>query len=500
VRVLRSHRTRIFLIAWIVYSVHFATNVVREHYPAFALIERGTFWVDDYRGFHADIFVHPNGHAVIGNQVFVSALAAVPLFVFSPVLNALQSYSLEKIAKQGVTDVEYRIDKPMRRDFFRLVKERGLDLRFGAATVVTSVFFMAPLTALFLVSFYQVLRLRGVDADAASGLSLLLGFGTPLFYRASVLGHNMFVMFGMFAAFVLLCIRPGMSFPVSTRHRFLAGLFGGITLATDYVGVLILPLLWAYLVIPRAATASWKVSIRESLVMVAGSIPPILFLLYSQWAMYGNPFLPGQYWMPNQNKYVTVGARGFTLPDLDLFWQNLFHPGYGMYSWTPILALALIPAAWYPPESLILPKRERRWLAIVVVAFLVFCSANQYSRLQFNSGFRYLLPLVPFLFLALADHWLRLPTWAKVVLAVPAIVHSWVLTVYREPVWRSWSLFLSEGPQLTWYRVLGMTSAPGNPWLNNWYVPTVLLAVTLTVAAGIWWLGARAEAGAREQR
>jgi hypothetical protein len=45
-----------------------------------------------------------------------------------------------------------------------------------------------------------------------------------------------------------------------------------------------------------------------------------------------------------------------------------------------------------------------------------------------------------------------------------------------------------------------MTSAPGNPWLNNWYVPTVLLAVTLTVAAGIWWLGARAEAGAREQR
>ncbi len=100
-RLLASRRTRIFLIAWIVYSAHFATNVVREHYPAFALIERGTFWVDDYRGFHSDIFVHPNGHAVIGNQVLVSALAAVPLFVFSPVLNALQRYSLEKIAEEG---------------------------------------------------------------------------------------------------------------------------------------------------------------------------------------------------------------------------------------------------------------------------------------------------------------------------------------------------------------------------------------------------------------
>jgi hypothetical protein len=480
--------------------MHFATNVVREHYPAFALIERGTFWVDDYRGFHSDIFVHPNGHAVVGNQVLVSALAAVPLFVFSPVLDALQRYSLAKIAAEGVTDAEYRIDKPMRRDFFRLVKERGLDLRFGAATVVTSVFFMAPLTALFLVFFYRVLRLRGVDADHASGVSLLLGFGTPLFYRATVLGHNFFVMFAMFLAFFLLWVRPGLAFPVSTRNRFLAGFFAGVTLATDYVGVLILPLLYGYLVIPRAASASWKVAIRESLVMVVGSIPPILFLLYSQWSMYGNAFLPGQYWMPNQNAYVTVGARGFTLPDPDLFWQNLFHPGFGMYSWAPLLALALIPAIWYRPESLVLPKRERRFVALTVGLFLLFCSANQYSRLQFNSGFRYLLPLVPFLFMALTDHWLRVPTWAKVVLAVTAIAHSWVVTVFREPVWRSWSLFLEEGPQLTWYRVLGMTAAPGNPWLGNWYVPTVLLAATLTLAAAIWWLGARSEAGVGEQR
>jgi hypothetical protein len=75
---LRSRRWRIFLIAWIVYSVHFATNVVREHYPAFSLAEHGTFRVDEYQGFHSDIFVHRDGHSVIGNQVFVSMLAAVP--------------------------------------------------------------------------------------------------------------------------------------------------------------------------------------------------------------------------------------------------------------------------------------------------------------------------------------------------------------------------------------------------------------------------------------
>lgn len=84
---LASRRWRIFLVAWIVYSVHFATNVVREHYPAFSVAEHGTFRVDDYQGFHSDIFVHRDGHAVIGNQVLVSVLAAIPLFVFDPILD-----------------------------------------------------------------------------------------------------------------------------------------------------------------------------------------------------------------------------------------------------------------------------------------------------------------------------------------------------------------------------------------------------------------------------
>ena len=491
---LASHRWRVFLIAWMVYSVHFATNVVREHYPAFSLIEQGTFRVDQYLGFHSDIFVHRDGHAVIGNQVLVSTLAAVPLFVFRPVLDALQRYSLAKVAAEGVTNAEYRVDKPMRRDFFRLVKERGLDLRFGAATVITTVLFMAPLTALFLVFFYNLLVQRGVDAEQASGLSLLLGLGTPLFYRATVLGHNMFVMFGMFAAFVLLWVRPGMAYPVSLRNRLLAGVFGGLTLATDYIGVLILPLLYGYLVIPRLASASWKVSLRESIAMIVGTLPPIAFLLYSQWAMYGNPFLPGQYWMPNQNAYVNEGVRGFTLPALDLFWLNLFDPGFGMYSWCPLLMLALIPAAWYRPESLILPKRERRWVALAMVLFLLFCSANQYSRLQFNSGFRYLLPLVPFLFLALADHWIRMPASAKVIVAAAAVIHSWVVVAFREPVWKSWGLLFAEGPQLPWFRVLSMTAAPGTPWLGNWYVPAILLTLTVVSATGIWLYGARLRA------
>jgi hypothetical protein len=488
---LASRRWRIFLIAWIVYSVHFATNVVREHYPAFSISQHGTFNVDEYVGFHSDIFVGPTGHAVIGNQVLVPALAAIPLFIFDPVLDALERYSKAKLAREGVSNAEYRIDKPMRVNFFRIVKERGLDLRFGAATFITTACFMAPLTALFLVFFYGVLRRRGLDANHATGLTLVMGLGTPLFYRTSSLGHNLFVMFAMFGAFVVLWTRPDER--MSTRRRLLAGLLGGLTLATDYVGMMLLPLLYGYFVLPRARAASWGVAIKESMALVVGALPAVAFLLYSQWAMYGNPFYPGQHWMPDQNIYVREGVRGFTLPSLDLFAANLFHPAYGMYTWAPLLLLALVPAWRYGQDTLVLPRRERRFVAIVWIVLLLFASSNQYSRLQFNSGFRYLVPLVPFLVLALADHWVRLGRRVQWFVAGAVVVHAWVLTVYREPIVQSWRMLFAEGPQLPWYRVLSLTADPNNPWLGTWWVPSVVLAITIGLGMGIWRYGARLE-------
>ena len=69
---------------------------------------------------------------------------------------------------------------------------------------------------------------------------------------------------------------------------------------------------------------------------------------------------------------------------------------------------ARAPAIARQGDSAVLPLLERRWVWLTFAALLLFASANQYSRLQFNSGFRYLLPLVPLLMLVAADHWLRL--------------------------------------------------------------------------------------------
>jgi hypothetical protein len=240
------------------------------------------------------------------------------------------------------------------------------------------------------------------------------------------------------------------------------------------------------------STASVKTSIQESIPFVLASVPPVLFLLYSQWSMFGNPFMPGQYWMPDisesafnaafENPYAQEGFRGFTLPKLDLYFLNLFDPSYGMYAYGPLLALGLIPA-WKYKGALILPRRERLFVAAFVFAFLTFNAANQFSRIQFNSGFRYLVPLVPFIFLAVSDHLVRIPRKWLVTLLVPVFMNSWVISMVREPVGECWDSVIAKGIQLPWLSVLAMTQPEGHP-VSSPFAPLAVLAL----AAGAIWM------------
>jgi hypothetical protein len=133
-----------------------------------------------------------------------------------------------------------------------MVKEQGLDLRFGASTLVSWFFCMAPLSALFVVLFYGILRQRDVPRERA----LLLGFGTPIFYRTAHLSHNMFLMITTFGCFWLLCPRPADALPLSPKRVYWAGFLGGWCLALDYAGVIPLLCLYAYLILERALGGS----------------------------------------------------------------------------------------------------------------------------------------------------------------------------------------------------------------------------------------------------
>lgn len=490
-------KVRLFLTCWIVFSLHFATNVVREHYPAFTLIDQGDFVCDRYADFHSDIFKHTDGHWYIGNNVMGSVIAAVPLAVFDPLLDHLEERRIAEGLPDEVDESDYDTRYPNRAKFFRLVRKQGLDLRFGASTAITSAFLMAPLSALLVVMMAGVLMRRGVPQGRAQWLAILFGFATPVFYRAAYLNHNVFLLAVVFGSFLCVWSQKADAGSPSHRRRFWGGFLGGMALALDYAGVIPLLAVFAYLLLTeRSRLGSVGAAIRSGIPFVLGSVPPVLFLWGSQYGMYGHPFMPGQVWMRDVN-YTDRGWRGFGLPDWEVFVDNLFSPDYGMYAFAPVLMLGLIPAG---RAAKVLGPAERRFAAAFIGAFLVFCAANQYSRMQWNTGFRYLLPLVPFVFLQAADHLRRMPAVPLAVISVISVLHGWVLSMHRytppdrlkagdddpSSIVGSWDLFLENGVDFPWLQVLRSTPSIQLPGMDQWWFPYLLLALTGAGIAIIW--------------
>ena len=487
-------------MCWIVFTIHFATNIVREHYPAFSIVEDGDLYLNEYEGFHADIFVHTSGNAVVGNQIAGSLPAVPPLLLFDPALDALQDWTLAQRDRGGAPAGEYRTPLPNRQDFFAKVEERGLQLRFGAAAFVTSAFCMAPLTAAFVVLMYGVLLRRGIPGPRAVGFALLFAFGTPVFYRVAHLVHNQFLMMVVFGAFVLLWRPPRDEAPVAPRNVAWAGFLAGTCLALDYAGVIPLLALFAYLFVPRWQEAGFSVSLRENWRFVAASVPPVVFLWWTQWVMYGHPFLPGQVYQ-QENQFTSEGMRGMSWPDPGVFAANLFDGAFGLFPFAPLVLLAFVPRRWLSGERSLFSRGDLFFVWGFIAAFMVFCAMNRFSLLQFNTGFRYFLPLVPFLFLLVVDRVRDWPTRRFVWIAVPAVLHTWVLCMSRftQPAWeydgapvvlRNWAEVLTTGPQLPWLKTLRMVVPPDH-WLQSPVWPLAVLTIGLGTAAALWVAGER---------
>lgn len=473
-----SDARRVFLTAWILLAAHFATNISREHYPAFSLSERGSFRLDPYVGLHSDIFVHEDGHAYIDNNVAASVVAALPLFLARPLLDKLQERRLAEIARDPVAaEGVFRSEYPGRAEFYAQVRKRGLDLRFGAAAAITAVFVTAPLAALAAVLVLSFLTRRGVPRGRAIALALLSVLGTAVFFRAGTLNNNLFVLAATLGAFVLM-LAP-------RRKLAWVGFLAASAVAFDYSGAVVL-----------ACFAGWVVlearSFRACLEFALGAIPPLAFLFWTQWVQFGHPFLPAQHWMPAAH-FTELGWRGFSAPRLDLLVANLVDPDFGLFAYAPILVFALIPSA-----GGILPMAARRFAVVLSALFLLFCASNQYTRMQWNSGFRHLLPIVPIVFLLACETLARLPKTAFAIVAGIAVLHEWVLSMVRyhpqpkdlgelssSAIVESWRRFFEEGVQLPWLSVLRRT-VPDGSIVQAWYWPPVVLLACGLLVFVVW--------------
>jgi mannosyltransferase len=488
---MRSISIRLFLSCWLLYALHFATNTVREIYPALTLGEHLSFDVSEYLGFHPDLFRVPGRGAFINNNPGASLLGAIPYALSRPLIDAVRAYvERHRTAAIDPAPAQYRTIYPMAREFYRKARAQGLDVKFGLAAAVMQALCMAPLSALSVVVMFWILASLTASVRMGLALAFLYAVATPVFYRTAQLNQNLLVAHCALFAFAWLWRPWERGAAVPARNHVLPGVLCGWAVVCDYSGLIVLLVVGLYglarwrALPPAARPAGAPVQFLGG-VLLAGAV-----LLGYQWACFGNPFLPAQHYMPAA-RFTHMGYAGMDWPHLDLLWATAFDRRFGLFTSAPLLVLALYPPAWLQSHGRLLGSRETRYVAAFCVLFFLFCSANQYGRLQFNCGVRHVVPVAPFLFLLAAGVLLRLPPLLAIGVGIATAYWSWCLAMYRDVeqgagVFESLVHVTLEGVRLPWLTTverMGYVNGGGN-------LAALLLALYAVLVCVIWSVGA----------
>lgn len=428
----RGLALRLFITCWLVYSLHVATNTVREIYPALAIGDHLSFRVDEYANMHPDLFETPGYGWHIGNNPGASMFAAIPYALTRPVIDRIVAHVNQQRATSGQTEPpSYNSPWPMAREFYKEAWRRGLDVKFGLAALVMQSLCMAVSSALGVVVMFFLLRHVFGSDKTAVWLSLLYAFGTPVFFRTGHLNHNM--MLGHFALMGFVTMwNPTCSARWSVRTRFfLGGLAGGTALLFDYSGAVLLTGLFLYGLIKRLHMASVADAVRHGGWYILGTLGPVGLLWFYQWQSFGHPFYPGQHWMPPV-QWSDLGYQGYGEPQLELLLALAFDYRFGLFAMSPLMLLAVLAPLYKRSARWTVPGRELACMLGLSIALWVFFSGSNYSRLQFNSGLRYLAPTLPFLFVPAVLVLMRLPSLAIYGITVLSVTESWCLAMHRD--------------------------------------------------------------------
>ena len=485
----RGVAVRIFVTCWLLYALHFATNTVREIYPALSLGDHFSFDVSEYVGLHPDIFELAGRGAFINNNPGASIVGAIPYVLARPLIDrAVNLVQQTRAANPNTAEADdYDTIYPMAREFVRQARARGLDVKFGLAAGVMQAFAMAPLSALSAVVMFYVLASRGASVRAAAALALLYAIATPVFYRTAQLNHNLLVAHSAWFAFALLWRPWAGPSPPAGRHYLFAGLLSGWAVVCDYSGLIVVLVLAGYAVARWWETAPASRSVVDLSAFAAGVLACAGFLMVYQWMCFGSPFLPPQHYMPPAN-FTQIGYAGMDWPHADLLWSTAFGMRFGLFTSAPVLVLALYPPAWLA-RTRIVGWREVWCIGLFCLLFLIFCAANQYGRMQFNSGVRHIVPVSAFLFLIAAGVLLRVPAAVACLIGALSAYWSWCLAMYRD-VEQGLGVFESpihvtfEGFRLPWLKTL-----QGMGYVNSQATAVPLLVLFGAVVWALWGVG-----------
>lgn len=427
----REVAVRLFLTCWIIYALHFSTNIVREIYLTLSIGDHVSFRVDEYAGLHPDLFEKPGYGWHIGSNPGVSMLAAVPYAMARPVIDGIVRQVRVGREQSQQRPPDYDSPWPMARKFYEESWKRGYDVKFALGSLVMQVLCMAPSSALGVVAIFLVLRRLLPSQRAAVWLAFLYAFGTPVFFRTGYLNHNLMLGHIAFWGFLLLW-NP---FEWSNRSRSAryawAGAAGGTALLFDYSGGLFLIGLCLYGLIKAGQEESLQMGLSLSVRYVLGALGPVCLLWWYQWQSFGHPFFPGQHWMPPV-EWIERGYQGVGWPQFELLFLLLFDYRYGLFITSPLMVLAFAAIRRVSTVRSMFGARELWFILLTFLALWLFFGGVNYTRLQFNTGIRYLTPMFPFLFIPVAVTLAHCSERWVLLIGALSIAQNWALAMYRD--------------------------------------------------------------------
>ncbi|HEU4371829.1 MAG TPA: hypothetical protein VFV05_26705 [Methylomirabilota bacterium] len=422
---------RLGFTCWLVYTLHFATNMVRENYLALAIGDDFSFRVDPYAGLHDDIFEHPGHGWHIGSNPGASMVGAIPYAFSRPLIDRIVA-SVQRARHEAGRVGPPHYDAPTEKDrrFYETAWRRGVDVKFGLASFVMQSFAMAVVSALGVVVMYLLLAGHLGSSTTALFLAILYAFGTPVFFRTGFLNHNLMLAHAGLFGFAVLGNRWNWSGATRDRIFGLAGLAGGFSVLLDYSGLVFLGGLWIYGLLRYRREIIGRAWLRPAFAYAAGAVGPLVLLWLYQWRSFGHAFLPPQHWMPLV-EWSDQGYQGIVWPQLPLAGALAFDYRFGLFVSCPLFLLAFA-APFVDRRPRHLPGLDLGSCLAFFLAFLVFFSCVHYTRWQFNTGVRYLAAVFPFLFLPVAVVLLRLPPLIGRLIGVGSIVLAWSMAMARD--------------------------------------------------------------------
>ena len=246
--------------------------------------------------------------------------------------------------------------------------------------------------SLFLLLLLRRELARFHDENRVDGLMLCAGLGSMIYpYTLVFAGHAM----------AAACVFAAYVYGRRSDHKgmVLFGLFAAAAPAMEYPHALaILPLGLRYLLAEGRDLA--RLAKRFALACAGGAVP-IIATCYAQAQMFGSASKTGYSFLEN-TAYKDLHGAGFfgiSLPQIERIGAAFFSLELGLFVFTPLLLLGAIGLCH--PKS-VFARNERAWLLALIALELIFLAGHSGWRGGWSIGPRYILPIVPFLFLGLA--------------------------------------------------------------------------------------------------